>query len=80
MSRPPLIIEPAILPTRYVTGILPPVFDGSVWLVTLVEDRTGCDGRELLIVDRFSLSCANMRTAVWAALKALKIQLALNSG
>lgn len=74
----PLIIEPAILQTRYLTGILRPVFRDGVWIVTAIEERDGCDGPEILIAERFALSAANLRRAAWCALCAVKAEMAVN--
>lgn len=73
--RTPLIIEPSVNTSRYVTGILPPTFDGAMWHVPLVEERTGTDGKtEIVIVDRFILTPDNLRRVIWTAIRSVRVR------
>jgi len=57
------VVEPCVVQTRYVSGVLPPIFDGQNWIVTVIERRI-LDGQWcFVVVDRFAMSDANLAAA-----------------
>jgi hypothetical protein len=57
------IVEPCVVQTRYMSGVLPPVFDGQNWIVTIIERRI-LDGVWCrVVVDRYAISDANLAAA-----------------
>ena len=63
----PAVIEPALLQTRYISGILKPEFDGECWLVSIYEERTTDGVPERVVVERFAISQPNFVRAVTVA-------------
>lgn len=65
----PTIVEPGLLTTRLVTGILPPTTDGHVWNMSFYEERV-CPGGgvEWIVVERLAATPGNYAKMVWAAL------------
>jgi len=65
------VVEPCVIQTRYISGILAPVFDGQNWIVTVIERRM-LDGEWCrVVVDRYALSEADLMEAVATAMTPL---------
>lgn len=65
------VVEPAVVHTRYISGILPPVYDGRNWLLTFVETRQ-IDGEWCrVVIDRYAMSERDLIGALNAAMKPL---------
>lgn len=61
-TEPPAI-DAGLIPTQFVSGILPPRFDGEVWTIEAYEERAG----ERFIVARFILSQGGFMRTVASA-------------
>lgn len=69
----PEIIEPTILPTRLVTGILPPTISGGNMIVSIYDEHITPDGAvEWLIVERLAWSRKNYIRATLEALSPIR--------
>lgn len=69
------VIEPAVVHTRYISGILPPMFDGRNWIVTVVETRMLDGSWCRVVVDRYAISEHDLVAALNAAMKPLAARL-----
>lgn len=57
-------VDCCIIPTQFVSGILPPRNDGGVWIVDVFEDRKN----ERIVVARYAMTDAAYRQSITIAL------------
>jgi len=57
-------VDCCIIPTQFVSGILPPRFDHGVWIVDVFEDRNN----ERIVIARFAMTEAAYQRSITVAL------------
>lgn len=74
-TEPPAI-DAGLIPTQFVSGILPPRFDGGVYVVEVYEERCG----HAMVIARFAMTESAYQTSVARALAPVTTALLLPAG
>lgn len=69
-------IDAGLIPTQFVSGILPPRFEGGVYVVEVYEERCG----HAMVVARFAMTEMVYQTSVAKALAPVATALLLPAG